>query len=274
MSNAMINSANSRSETQPGGFDPSFFDRLSSIERRHFWFRARNNVIAGMARRVAATLPPGFVMLEVGCGTGNSLAVLERSCPAGIVVGVDLWFEGLRYARQRTSCSLVQADLRLHPFTKQFDLIGAFDVIEHLPQDEEAMAGLRAMLAPGGRLLVTVPAHQSLWSYFDEASCHCRRYSSSELRAKLRRAGFEIDFLTQFMAGLFPFIWFGRRLARLSQHGSQSSCTAPDLAARELRVIPVLNQMLYWLCSWEAWWLSRGHSLPIGTSLAAVARKI
>ena len=158
-------------------------------------------------------LPPGYRVLEVGCGTGNVLRMLERHCRRGTVVGMDLFAEGLHYARQRTACGLVQGDVRTPPFGAAFDLIGLFDVLEHLPDDRQILADLHRMLVPGGHLLVTVPAHRALWSYFDEAAHHCRRYAAPDLRRKLVAAGYRVDYLTQYMAALFPLVWLGRRLA-------------------------------------------------------------
>ncbi|HYN88796.1 MAG TPA: class I SAM-dependent methyltransferase, partial [Ardenticatenaceae bacterium] len=153
-------------------YDPQHFAPLFAIEDRHFWFRSRNRVIAAVARQLTADLNARYRVLEVGCGTGNVLRVLERVCARGTVMGMDLFAEGLSYARARTTCTLLQGDMRRPPFDAEFDLIGLFDVLEHLPDDVQVLRDLYAMLAPGGRLLMTVPAGPSLWSYFDEASGH------------------------------------------------------------------------------------------------------
>src|SRR5438552_1184329 len=111
-----------------GGYDPVFFDQLAAVEDRHFWFRARNDLIARLASRLTAPLPAGYLALEVGCGTGNVLRYLAKACDGGTVVGMDLFPEGLRHARRRTTAALVQGDLRRHPFQKPAALIGIFDV--------------------------------------------------------------------------------------------------------------------------------------------------
>ena len=90
-------------------YDPDSFASLFDVEDRHFWFRARNKAIAALTSQVAARMTAGYRVLEAGCGTGNVLRVLERTCPGGMVVGMDLSPAGLQYARQRTSCSLVHA---------------------------------------------------------------------------------------------------------------------------------------------------------------------
>jgi SAM-dependent methyltransferase len=254
-----------------GGYDPSFFDQLALIEERHFWFRARNRLIAECAKKISSELRPGYSVLEVGCGTGNVLRALREACPHGVVVGLELWFDGLRHAQRRSPGFLVQGDVRRCPFSKQFDLVGMFDVLEHIREEQETLVSLRQLLAPGGRLLLTVPAHQSLWSYFDEAAHHCRRYSGDEIRRKLTEAGFEVEFQSQFMACIFPLVWFLRKISRLRPQSDFRD--AKMLARDEFRLVPVINGILTAVLNLEAAWVTRSHMLPIGTSLLVIARR-
>src|SRR4029077_8056724 len=109
--------------------------------------------------------------------TGNVLEVLRRTCRRGSVMGFDLPPVGLAMARRRSpGALLVQATIDAPPFGAVFDIVGAFDVLEHLPDDPGALGPITGMLRPGGRLVVTVPAHTSLWSHVDVAACHQRRY--------------------------------------------------------------------------------------------------
>jgi len=255
-----------------GGYDPTFFDRLATVEDQHFWFRARNRLILDLCRRSARNLESGCRILEVGCGTGNVLRYLERAYIQGTVIGMDLWREGLRYARQRTRCSLVQGDMRSPPFREPFHVVGMFDVLEHIADDKRALQDLHAMLLPGGTLLLTVPAHQSLWSYFDESAKHCRRYSMAELRDTLNQAGYQVETMTEFMACTFPLVWLTRRLAGL-RNRDRDPAKARKLTDDEFRIIPVVNTLLGWIMGLEARYVSRGHSLPFGTSILAVARR-
>jgi len=253
-----------------GGYNPAFFQQLARVEDRHFWFQARNHLIFKISKRLVSTLAPGYRVLEVGCGTGNVLRVLRQACPDGMVAGLELWLDGLRFAQQRSAGPLVQGDVRYCPFGKPFDLIGMFDVLEHVPEDLETLRALRDALAPGGRLVLTVPAHQYLWSYFDEAAHHCRRYSSQQIRDRLVQAGFQVEFLSQFMTCIFPLVWLFRKLSSWSHR--PGSDDAKTLTLREFRVAPVINGLLKALLKLETLWLSSGHRLPIGTSLIVVAR--
>src|ERR1700751_3553959 len=101
-------------------YDPEFFSRLATIESQHFWFRTRNQVIATLTEQITKNLPDGYRVLEVGCGTGNVLCALEHACPRGIVVGMDLFAEGLAFARSRTSCALVRGNLEQSGFGVPF----------------------------------------------------------------------------------------------------------------------------------------------------------
>jgi SAM-dependent methyltransferase len=199
------------------------------------------------------------------------LRMLRKASPDGLVVGLELWWDGLRHAQSRSAGYLVLGDIRNCPFGKPFDLIGLFDVLEHVKEEEETLASLSKSLAPGGTLLLTVPAHQFLWSYFDEAAHHCRRYSERDIRERLTDAGFKVEFLSQFMACIFPLVWVFRKMRGL---GSQTdSDMARSQTSDEFRVVPVVNWLLTMLLTLEARWLARGHRLPIGTSLVVIARK-
>ena len=255
-------------------YDPRYFDLLARVEDRHFWFRARNQAIGLVVKKLTGSWSNGYRVLEVGCGNGNVLRCLESVCVGGAVLGMDLFEEALRHARQRTGCALVRGDVHYSPVRAGFELIGLFDVLEHLEDDREILADLHRLLPPNGTLLLTVPAHMSLWSYFDVAAHHRRRYTRTELSKKLKAAGFEVVYLTEFMAPLFPLVWIGRRLAKLLRKGPDDPETSHGLTAMDFTIMPVLNGMLTAILSLEARLIGRGWSIPIGTSLLAIARRV
>jgi SAM-dependent methyltransferase len=248
---------------------------LFAVEDRHFWFRSRNEVISALVENEVRRLPAGYRVLEVGCGTGNVLRELGKVCQNGQVVGMDLFIEGLEYARRRVGQGLVQGDMHAPPFGLRFNLVGLFDVLEHLPDDRHVLDALYSMLEPGGVLFLTVPAFPSLWSYFDEASHHVRRYRLDELQTRLEQAGFKVETTSYYMMSIFPLVWIQRKLApgRLQAKGPASEQDAHDRTVDDLRIVPVANQVLVTILGLEARWLKSGRRLPFGTSLLALARR-
>lgn len=254
-----------------GGYDPRWFDVLADVEERHFWFRARNDVIAAAIGALLPNFGPSPRLLEVGCGNGNVLQVLRRLGPQAQLVGMDLFDQGFPHARSRCDCTLVTGDILAPPFPAgAFELIGMFDVLEHIGDDHHALASLHSLLVPGGALVLTVPANPSLWSYFDEIAGHYRRYRDTDLIERLREAQFEVVYATHFMATVFPLLWAARRLRG---RVASSSSDANRRAQNELRVRPVVNELLVRLLRWESAWIKRRRFLPVGTSLLAIARK-
>jgi SAM-dependent methyltransferase len=254
-----------------GGYDPQFFAKIVAVEEKHFWFCARTRIIRCVVRQVVASLPPGFRFVEVGCGTGVVLRELVEECKDGEVVGMDLFPEAVAFAAEKVSCPVILGDIEQPEALGQADVIGAFDVLEHLPDDRGILGGLNRMLKPRGALVLTVPAHMSLWSYFDLASCHYRRYDPPGLAQILQEGGFQIEYLTEFMMSLFPLVWLLRRVK--GTNVTMDRERAAEKAANEFKIVPGINGVLRLLLSVESFAIQRRWQLPFGTSLLAVARK-
>ena len=256
-------------------YNPAFFDLLFQIEEKHFWFRARERAISVIAKQIAARLKPSYRVLEIGCGTGHVLRALVKSFPRGTVFGMDPYAEGLLYGHQRSSALLVQGDIRALPFSGRFELIGLFDVLEHIPDDEQVLRDLYSLLAPGGALVLTVPAHPCLWSYFDEAAHHQRRYRFSELVEKLTKAGYRIEYITPFMASIFLPVWLSRKaMSFVRRFRGRRLEQAEKLASQEFKIVPLVNEFLAFCLLQETSCIARRIRLPFGTSLLAIARPL
>ncbi len=255
-------------------YDPSVYASLVAVEDRHFWFRARRRAIVAAFESVRDRLAPGYRVLEVGCGTGNVLDALEESAQKGTVIGMDIHREGMLWAQRRVDRAfLVQGDAAHPPFSVRFEVVGLFDVLEHLDDDVGALRGLRQLLTERGVLLLTVPADPNLWSYFDVGSHHKRRYYESDLRAKLVESGYVVEYLTPYMSVLQPVMWLGRRFAAWRAARPQSAAEAWSVAEADLRVRPVSGAVLDFLLEQELRVLRRRRRLPIGASLLCVARR-
>jgi SAM-dependent methyltransferase len=253
------------------GYDPQFFAKIAAVEGKHFWFCARARIIACVVRQVVSSFQPGYRFVEAGCGTGMVLRELVRVCKGGDVSGIDLFPEAVAFAAERASCPVKVGDLEEPTVLGEADVVGTFDVLEHLADDRKILNGLNRILKPKGILILTVPAHMSLWSYFDVASRHYRRYTAAQLSQVLRESGFEVEYLTEFMMSLFPLLWLLRRL-----HGGTGEMdreNAVEKTANELTIVPIVNGILKLILTWEAFAIRRRWRLPIGTSLLAVARK-
>jgi SAM-dependent methyltransferase len=254
-------------ESHWSAFDAAGIQRLLAAEDRHFWFRARNQTIAALVRGPIRDLRDGFRILEVGCGSGNVLRVLKTlGAGRGAVEGLELSPEAAAAARARTGLPVTNGYVSDLDPEARYNLIAAFDVLEHIADESRVLMEIRERLTPGGRLILTVPAHQMLWSPFDEASGHERRYSRRSLSRVLEASGFEVEYVTYFMSLLFPPMWLRRRLL----HAEQRDMGA--LLDSEFQVVAGVNRMAYELLRQEAHVVSRRWRLPFGTSLAAIAR--
>ena len=155
------------------------FQTLSSVEAGNFWFRARNRLIVWAIRRYFKN-PTS--MLEIGCGTGFVLSGVSTEFPELRLSGSEASCAGLSFASRRVPrASLFQMDARNIPFRDEFDIVGAFDVLEHIQEDERVLAEMYQATKQGGGIVITVPQHAFLWSNVDETAGHVRRYDAREL---------------------------------------------------------------------------------------------
>jgi SAM-dependent methyltransferase len=246
------------------GFKNHYFKELAELEAGNFWFRARNKLILWAIQKNS----PGMKsFLEIGCGTGFVISAISRQFPKVRLSGSEYLEEGLAYARQRApGTEFSQMDARNIPFESELDAIGAFDVLEHIEEDEVVLQQICKALKPGGIVLITVPQHRWMWSAVDEYACHVRRYSANELHQKVRRTGFEIIRSTSFVSTLLPAMYLSRFL-----HRNKTDMTMDDVAG--LRINPILNKIFEWFLGFELALIHVGISLPVGGSRFMVARK-
>jgi SAM-dependent methyltransferase len=246
----------------PGGFKAEYFAHLAEVEADHFWFRARNDLIVWGLREYFPNLE---TFMEIGCGTGFVLSGIASAFPSAALVGSEAFIEGLGFAASRVkNARFIQMDGRKIPYEEEFDVIGAFDVLEHIEEDEAVLAEAFRATKPGGGLLLTVPQHPWLWSATDEYACHVRRYSPAEIHAKVRRAGFEIVRSTSFVSLLLPAILISRR-----RRQNLKAFNPLD----EFRISVALNRALEAVLRLEHGLIRVGVSLPVGSSRFIVARK-
>lgn len=245
------------------GFRPEFFAELAKLESGHFWFRARNQLII---RTLHKYFPAMKSFLEVGCGTGYVLSGVAAAFPDTRLYGSEYFGEGLPFAAARVPrAAFCQMDARHLPFFEEFDVIGAFDVLEHITEDDGVLTSLQRALRPGGGLILAVPQHRWLWSRSDENACHVRRYERGDLARKISAAGLRVVYATSFVSLLLPALLLSRRL-----RGNTADSVDP---LKELRLNPVMNRLLLGIMNIELTMLAGGLRFPVGGSLLMVVKK-
>jgi SAM-dependent methyltransferase len=251
-------------EAAASGFDASAFARLAEVEEDSWWFQGRNRLIAWALDR---HFPDAASFLEIGCGTGFVLSGLRRSRPALSLTGAELFSDGLRIASARVpDAELVQLDARQLPFDSEFDVVGAFDMLEHVEEDERVLAELHHAVRPGGGLLLTVPQHPRLWGPADEAGEHRRRYRRRELVQKAQAAGFSVERITSFVTLSLPLM----AASRLADRRHNAEHYDP---MNEFRIPRLANALLDASLTVDRALVRAGVSLPAGGSLLLVGRR-
>jgi len=252
-----------KSQHYSSGFKPEYFPKLFMHESTNFWFKARNKFILWSIKSFSS-LDQGLY-LEVGCGTGYVLSAISTSLSRLTIFGSEIFVAALSHAKKRASRAyLFQADARKIPFVGHFDSLGAFDVLEHITDDVLVLRQMHTALRHNGILFLTVPQHPWLWSKSDEYSCHCRRYTASDLHNKLISVGFDIQLSTSFVSLLLPLMIFNRL-----------SGTSKDSSPMNEFMLPVwLNEILFMVMSFELLLIQFGVRFPCGGSRLVVARKI
>jgi len=178
------------------------YDRMAELDSRHWWYRARREILAGLiGRRIA--LPENPRILEIGCGTGHNLAMLKRF---GRVDAIEIDPAARAIATQRLGHAVMDAPLPVLTGVEEgaYDLVAILDVLEHVEEDREALESIARKLRPGGRILIAVPAHPWMWSAHDVVNHHKRRYTRGTLRAVVAEAGLKLEMMSWFNSLLFP----------------------------------------------------------------------
>jgi SAM-dependent methyltransferase len=245
----------------PGGYDPNHFDRLFELEAASFWFRGRSDLINWALDRY---FPAAGSFLELGCGNGYVVDRVRQLHPDWRLVGTELFEEGLGNARHRmpAGVELRQLDATRIPYDAEFDVVGAFDVIEHIEDAPAVLAGMYQATKPGGGLLITVPQHKWMWSDADVAAHHVKRYTRRELRDEISAAGFTMVRVASFVSLLLPAMMASRMLKKDAGNVEE-----------ELDMAAPINKACYSVMRLEGALIRAGLTFPAGGSLLAVATR-
>jgi SAM-dependent methyltransferase len=234
---------------------------MAELEERHWWFSARRDILFNQLKLLG--LPVDAQILEVGCGTGGNLDMLSNF---GTVCGLETSEIARAFAMKKTGSGVDIRDGTLPStvpdFGRKFDLICLFDVLEHIDDDLGTLRALACLAKPGGRLIISVPAHQWLWSRHDEFLHHQRRYSKASLIDVVNSAGLRLDRVTYFNMWLFPASVLARGFDKIRGARRATGANLPP---------GLINGIMRAIFASERYLLGRSR-LPFGLSLLCVAR--
>jgi len=182
--------------------DRIVYERMAAHDTTHWWYRARREILSDYLTRFG-DLPKGARILEIGCGTGHNLPMLAQF---GEVDAIEIDETAAAQASERLGKKVGSSPLpELEGVAPgSYDLVAVLDVVEHVEDDIAALKAIATALKPGGKILITVPAHQWMWSAHDVVNHHKRRYSKGSLTAALDKAGLKWRKLRWFNSLLFP----------------------------------------------------------------------
>lgn len=252
--------------TAPISYSSIGHDFCYDAEQRSFWFRHRNKIILAAVTRY----PPNGTILDVGAGNGFVSQALQQHWET---IAIEPGSSGADHARSRGVRNVICATLDQSGLAGgSAGAIGVFDVVEHTRDDVEFLRSLSPYLKPLGRIYITVPAYQALWSGEDVHAGHFRRYSRSAIAEVCRRAGLEVEFSSYFFSILPPAIFVVRvlpeKLRLVQPRDEPSSVRQHDLGGSRLR------EMAERFFTPEVMMIARGRSIPFGASCIVVARKL
>jgi SAM-dependent methyltransferase len=190
------------------------YDRMAELDSQHWWYRARREILSDLIAR-EIKLSQDARILEIGCGTGHNIPMLERF---GRVDAIEIDAAARAIASRRLGHAVSDAPLPDLPGVadRQYDLVAILDVLEHVEGDREALRSIARKLKPGGRILITVPAFPWMWSAHDVVNHHHRRYTKKALKAVIGEAGLKLDLMSYFNSLLFPLAAAARLAGRIT----------------------------------------------------------
>jgi len=237
---------------------PETYQIMRQVEDEHWWFVARRKIIRTLLQQL--NLRERSNILEVGCGTGGNIEMLE-SFGALTCIEYDENAAGIARERERAQVLFGELPFGLPPLPHQFDVVTALDVIEHIDDDRSSIQTLASLLNVTGHLVVTVPAFNFLWSQHDVENFHKRRYRKRDLINLCDQCGLKIDYISYFNFWLFPPV----ALVRLVRKLLPSKEVWQDMRVPN----PMVNRILQSIFASERLVVGK-LSLPFGSSLVAV----
>ena len=242
-----------------------YFQSRLLIEDHHFWFIARADRIHTILKM---NLRPGDVYLEIGCGSGGILKSTSAQFITSSVIGSELNYNVLKMNNNKENVPLIQLDACMMSFNESIDFIGIYDVLEHIQNDFTVLQEIYKILKPGGKVLITVPQHQWLWSQFDLVAGHHRRYNGSELCKQIQNAGLIVEQCEGFNYTLIVPLLISRFIRQIRKPNDSF-----DYFQDELHISMLTNKIGNFLMFVERVLSKLNFKTQVGSSLLIMARK-
>lgn len=246
--------------------DDRTYNAIYQLEARHWWFVGRRRYVKKLVDRAFAG-HNSIALCEMGCGSGGNFEMLAQ---LGKVDGMEMDVNTFQRAKARGEklenvMSVQNGWLPDNVTVKgSYDGVIALDVIEHIEDDVASLVAIKEYIKPEGRLIVTVPAYQWLWSPHDDANHHKRRYTKASLKNALEQAGYQVEYSSYFNTLLFPLSLLVRLVQKLSPSGK-------GLIDEFRMPSTFINSTLTKIFSIESLLAGR-LVMPFGLSVALIAR--
>ncbi len=237
-----------------------------NIENLSVWFQHRNACVLESIKN----FPPSGPLFDIGGGNGYVSLHLRKHGYETVILEPTV--NGTQHAKNRNLDPIIYATLEDAHFKPScLSAIGLFDVIEHIEDDETFLKNVNRVLKKKGRVYVTVPASQALWSPKDEYVGHYRRYNLQELTDLLKKTGFSIDYATYTFMCLFLPAYLLRQIPKL--FGFQTKYTLKQHKKEHLLSGGILGKPLRPFLNLELAMINKKHRLPFGYSCLVVASR-
>lgn len=243
-----------------------YYKEYYDLERNHWWFVAREKIISNYVKKLIRDkhLPEKEIkILNLGCGPGRSSQYLSKF---GKVTSIEYDKDCCEFASEKTGLEIINGSITELPFSNQvFDLVCAFDVIEHVEDDQLSVLEMKRVAKNGAVLLITVPAFMSLWSHHDVINHHFRRYRINEIEDLFNKQsdGNKI-FVSYFNFILFTPIYIIRQFSNLFISGEKRPGSGSDF---ETFKPGIMNTLLYNVLAIESKLINFNFKLPFGVSI-------
>jgi SAM-dependent methyltransferase len=243
--------------------DDEAYKEMIELQEKHWWFVARREVIQSIMNLQMNESSTSKV-LEIGCGVGGNVGLLSQS---GNYLGIDMHRSAVDYCSEKFpqfdfQCTRME-DIPREFSSNKFDSIYILDVLEHIDDQIAILKSTQNYLNQNGKILLTVPAFEFLWSPHDDFVHHVRRYTKNGLKKTLEEAGFKIERISYFNSILFPLALIQRLSMRLVKKKLSTHLSTPP---------KVVDRLFQFIFAQEAWILKHTN-LPVGLSIIVVVSK-